>query len=57
MHKVQSFAQRRPQVIGKFGWRGASATLLAIHHNEIRHDASFDHGFHERNKLEPLADA
>ncbi|MCY1279878.1 hypothetical protein D9M70_286440 [compost metagenome] len=57
MHEQQALAHRHADVVGELHGRGASAAFLAVHHDEIREDAGFQHGLGDAHELPRMAKA
>ncbi len=43
-------------MVDKFGWRGTRTTLLAVHHDEIRRNAGFEHRLDDGEEFVRVAD-
>ncbi|MOA24555.1 hypothetical protein D3C78_1452360 [compost metagenome] len=57
VHEQQALAHRHADVVGELHGRGASAAFLAVHHDEVREDAGFQHGLGDAHELPRMAKA
>lgn len=57
MDKQQALAQRHANMVGEFQRCRAGAAFLAVHHDEIRQDAAFQHGLGNGHEFPRMAEA